>query len=242
MFSPHADASLFRWDRGVAPFVKIGSSVIFDIECPPFDPDCDPFTHPNYEDLESMAYNGSARISSNSWGADVSGAYDMEAQRYDALVRDAQNGTSGNQEYTIVFAAGNSGDFGAGTIGSPGTAKNVITVGAAENVNPFGGADRSGIDDSGANNANDIIGFSSRGPCADERKKPEIVAPGTHVSGWVFQASIIGPPGSGNGQHDTCFDGSSVSGGPVPSIYWPLRQEWYTPHPAQAIRVLGWQV
>ena len=28
---PHADASLFRWGLGVAPFVKLGSSVIFDL-------------------------------------------------------------------------------------------------------------------------------------------------------------------------------------------------------------------
>ena len=225
---PHADASEFRWGLGVAPFVKIGSSVIFDP---------DSFTSPEYEDLESMAYNNGARISSNSWGSDVFGRYDKDAQRYDALVRDAQpdrecslpNCVSkpGNQEYTIVFSAGNSGSS-TGTIGSPGTAKNIITVGAAENVNPFGGADKCKTGDPGANNANDIIGFSSRGPCADGRKKPEIVAPGTHVSGGVFQASIVSPPGSGNGQHGTCFDGTGVCRGPVPSIYWPLSQEWYT--------------
>src|SRR4029450_688310 len=135
---------------------------------------------------------------------------------------DAQKGTSGNQEYTIVLAAGNDGVQGSGTTNSPGTAKNVITVGAAENVNPFGGPQRRAIciptDDSGADNANDISDFSSRGPCADGRKKPEIVAPGTHVSGGVFQASIVAPPGSGNGQHDACFNGRGVSGGPVPSI------------------------
>ena len=82
---------------------------------------------------------------------------------------------------TIVFAAGNAGS-GAQTVGSPGTAKNVITVGAAENVHSHattnGGARRRGIDgcdtpDSEANNANDIATFSSRGPCADRRKKPE---------------------------------------------------------------------
>ncbi len=85
---PHADASLFHYGRGMAPFVKIGSSVIFDFD----------FTFPNYETLERMAYNDSARISSNSWGAAVGGAYNTDSQRYDALVRDADNQTSGNQE------------------------------------------------------------------------------------------------------------------------------------------------
>jgi hypothetical protein len=161
---PHADASLFHYGRGMAPFVKIGSSVIFDPG----------FTFPSYEDLERMAYNDSARISSNSWGSNVFGEYDSDSQRYDALVRDADNQATGNQEYTIVFSAGNQGPGGT-SIGSPGTAKNVITVGAAENVQPFGGADGCGIGDSGADSANDIIFFSSRGPCTDGRKKPEIM-------------------------------------------------------------------
>src|SRR5882724_845999 len=216
---PHADASLFHYGRGMAPFVKIGSSVIFDPNT---------FTFPSYETLERMAYNDSARISSNSWGAAVGGAYNSDSQRYDALVRDADNQATGNQEYTIVFSAGNSGPGGNST-GSPGTAKNVITVGAAENVQPFGGSDRlCGIGDSGADSANDIISFSSRGPCDDQREKPEIMGPGTHDSGGVFQASLANPPGSGNGQHGACFDGSGVCGGPNPSIYWPLGQEWYT--------------
>src|SRR5437660_8544001 len=41
--------------------------------------------------------------------------------------------TAGNQEMVILFAAGNDGP-GPGTIGSPGTAKNIISVGASENV------------------------------------------------------------------------------------------------------------
>jgi subtilisin family serine protease len=215
---PHADASLFHYGRGMAPFVKIGSSVIFDP---------DTFTFPSYENLESMAYNDSARISSNSWGAAVGGAYNSDSQRYDALVRDAQNGTSGNQEYTIVFTSGNSGP-GGNTCGSPGTAKNVITVGAAENVQPFGGADGCGVGDSGADSANDMIAFSSRGPCDDGRKKPEIVGPGTHDSGGVFQASLVNPPGSGNGAAGGCFNASGVCAGPGGSNFWPLGQQWYT--------------
>ncbi|HEY7002581.1 MAG TPA: S8 family serine peptidase, partial [Candidatus Udaeobacter sp.] len=214
---PHADASLFHYGRGMAPFVKIGSSVIFDFG----------FTFPSYETLERMAYNDSARISSNSWGAAVAGQYNTDSQRYDALVRDADNQTSGNQEYTILFTTGNSGPGGT-TCGSPGTAKNVISVGAAENVHPFGGADGCGIADSGADNANDIIFFSSRGPCTDGRKKPEIVGPGTHDTGGVFQASLVSPPGSGNGVADACFNAQGVCGGPNGNNFFPLGQQWYT--------------
>ena len=104
----------------------------------------------------------------------------MDSQSYDRLVRDAQPDTGcvppacistpGNQEYTIVFAAGNGGS-GANTVRPPSTAKNIITVGAAENVQAFGGADGCGTTDAEADSANDIIGFSSRGPASDQRKK-----------------------------------------------------------------------
>jgi subtilisin-like proprotein convertase family protein len=222
---PHSDAAGFRWGLGVMPNVKIGSSVIFDP---------DTFTSPPYETLESQAYRDGARISSNSWGSSDN-TYTTDSQRYDALVRDAQPDSGcalpcvsvpGNQEYVIVFAAGNGGS-GANTVGSPSTGKNLITVGAAENVNPFSGADGCGIADIGADNANDIISFSSRGPTSDGRKKPDIVAPGTHVSGGVAQAALVLPGGSGTGAQLACFDGGGVCGG-VDSIFFPAGQEYYS--------------
>ena len=218
--SPHVDAFGFHYGLGIAPFVKIGGSIIFDTSS---------FTNPNYPNLASRAYRDGVRISSNSWGADTAGAYDVDAQSYDALVRDAQPtgsavAAAGNQQMTFVFAAGNAGS-GTKTVGSPGTAKNVITVGAAENVQAFGGADSSGVADTGADSANDIIDFSSRGPCSDSRAKPDIVAPGTHVSGGVPQATKTM---SGTGTKLSVFDGSGVSGG-VSSIYFPSAgQQFYT--------------
>src|SRR5262249_7984850 len=156
--------------RGLAPFVKIGSSVIFDPN----------YTFPTFKNIESQAYRDTARISSNSWGSPGDNLYDSQAQQYDALVRDAQPDTGrnppdcistpGNQEYSIVFAAGNSGP-GTRTVSSPSTAKNVITVGAAENVNLFGGSDLCGWSDTSADNANDVVSFSGRGPTSDSRIK-----------------------------------------------------------------------
>ena len=218
---PHADASGFRYGLGVAPFVKMGSSVIFDPNS---------FTNPDFEDLESQAYNDGSRISTNSWGAAVGGAYNSDSQRYDALVRDSQPAGStfsvaGNQENVILFAAGNSG-AGANTIGSPATGKNVITIGAAENVHPHGTADGCGVADSGADSANDIIGFSSRGPCDDGRIKPEIMAPGTHVTGGVFQANAVA---TGNGVAAACFNASGVCALPgAGNNFFPVGQQFYT--------------
>ncbi len=231
---PHADASGFRYGLGTAPFVRLGSSVIFDESG---------FTDPDYEDLQSRAYRDGARISSNSWGGGSGGAYNSDSQRYDALVRDAQPTGSavpvaGNQEMVMVFAAGNSGP-GANTVGSPGTGKNVLTVGASENVQSFStanggnndaGEDGSGISDTGANSLNDMIAFSSRGPTDDSRFRPDIVAPGTHVTGGVFQAASPGP----NGTADPCFNAGSVSALPGkgtpgdPDNFFPQGQEFYT--------------
>src|SRR5262249_16696790 len=95
---PHVDADGFRYGLGIAPYVKIGSSVIFDPKH---------FTFPNAVNLESRAYADGARISSNSWGSNASGAYTVDAQAYDALVRDSQPAGSaieqpGNQQMVIV--------------------------------------------------------------------------------------------------------------------------------------------
>ncbi len=138
------------------------------------------------------------------------GAYDVTAQTFDALVRDSQPAggavsTPGNQQMVIVMAAGNEGIDG---LRSPGTAKNVITVGASENVHFLGDFDGCGVDDTGADDADDIADFSSRGPAEDGRMKPDLVAPGTHVSGGVYQAVNPGPTGQAN----ACFDATSVCG------------------------------
>jgi len=232
---PHEDAAGYNYGLGVCPFVKVGSSVIFDTDF---------FTSPDYSDLISRAYRDGARISSDSWGADTFGGYDLDAQEYDFLVRDGQPAgaavsSNGNQQMTIVFAAGNAGPT-AGSVGSPGTAKNIITVGAAENVHSHattnGGNSATGLDgcstpDAEANSADDIASFSSRGPCDDGRRKPEIVAPGTHITGGVAQQNRVV---TGTGDDIACFEGTGVcalpGGGTVGSAsnFFPLGQQFYS--------------
>lgn len=222
--APHVDGAGYHYGLGIAPFVRVGSSVIFDPST---------FTNPRYEDLLARAYRDGMRISSNSWGANTN-LYTSDSQRYDALVRDAQPAASavpsaGNQEMVIVFAAGNAGSS-ARSLGSPGTAKNVITVGGTEGVQPFGAADRCGIGDPFADAFDDIATFSSRGPTSDERRKPDLVAPATHVSGGVAQApgQRTQPPASPLGQASSCFVASGVCAGPGTSAYFPVGQQWYT--------------
>lgn len=88
-------------------------------------------------DLKTMyqqAYNAGARIHSNSWGSAVAGDYTLDSANTDSFVWT-------NRDMVITFSAGNSGvDANSNgvvdndSIGSPATAKNVITVGASENV------------------------------------------------------------------------------------------------------------
>lgn len=154
------------------------------------------------QDISKMfldAYNDGARIHTNSWGSPRNpGAYDQFAQTVDQFMWDYP-------EMLIMFAAGNSGTdannngrVDEDSIGSPATAKNVMSVGASENLVSDGGIQRKVGDlkkqdgsplfsaepiksDYLSNNVNGIAAFSSRGPTDDRRMKPDVVAPGANI-------------------------------------------------------------
>ena len=180
--SAFEDANGFNYGLGIAPWARVGVTAIFGNSA----------SSPAV--WENTAYGQGARISSNSWGFINLFRYDTNAQEVDRVVRDAQSGVAGNQQMIVVFAAGNDGS-GANTVSSPGTAKNVISVGASENFRQTG-SDGCGIGNTGADSANDIISFSSRGPVnsagGDGRVKPDIVAPGTHIEAGVPQSNYDG--------------------------------------------------
>src|SRR5207244_4162410 len=107
---------------GVCPFVQLGNTKVFN------NGGGAGFTSGTSTRI-SAAYASGARVGSNSWGTS-SNSYLTDAQTHDKRVRDAQTGTAGNQEFSIVFAAGNGGSA-ANTVGSPSTAKNILCVGAS---------------------------------------------------------------------------------------------------------------
>ncbi|GEM_PF-716667 len=233
--SPYEDASGYNRGLGVCPFANLGNTKVFD--------DAGDWAPTDEQELQyiSSNYNKGVRISSDSWGMPGDGVYDVYAQNYDTVTRDAQPGVAGNQECLFVFAAGNDGPTST-TIGAPGTAKNIISVGAAENYNMFG-TDGCAVDDTGADNANDIIDFSSRGPCVDQRKKPDIVAPGTHVQGAAsFYSGYTGngvcdkyqPAGQTNyaASSGTSHSTPAVAGGCALVRQHFINQGWTVPSPA----------
>ncbi len=92
---------------------------------------------------------------------------------------------------TVVVAAGNDGllGFGEGTIGSPGTARKAITVGASDK------SDR-------------IAGFSSIGPVrwrGETIVKPDVTAPGVSICAARYDSAFI----DFNGNVPYCLAGST---------------------------------
>ncbi|MEA3335206.1 MAG: S8 family peptidase [Chloroflexota bacterium] len=78
------------------------------------------------------------------------------------------------QGVVVCAAAGNAGPF-PGTVGSPGCARRVITIGATDD------------DDQ-------ITGFSSRGPTRDGRIKPDICFPGNAIVAARAEGTSMGEP------------------------------------------------
>lgn len=152
---------------------------------------------PKLADLFQKAYDNGARIHTNSWGTPMNvGQYEAMAQQVDEFI-------AKHPDTLILYAAGNSGKDGnkdgridPGSLGPPSTAKNCLTVGASENLVANGGIQkplkemRTGLESwpveplassKLSDNPGGLAAFSSRGPTADGRTKPEIVAPGTNV-------------------------------------------------------------
>jgi hypothetical protein len=113
-----------------------------------------------------QALSAGARVHSNSYGASTGGEYTGDDAIADRFLFE-------HEEMAIFFSAGNSGS-GANTIGSPGNAKNVVTVGRV-----------------GHGNSTTISASSSRGPTDDGRKKPDIMAPGSATISALGDASHV---------------------------------------------------
>ncbi len=150
--------------------------------------------------LQEAAALTNALVDNNSWNYGNASSYDIAAASYDAAVRDAIPEKTGPQPMLFVFSAGNDGngdDTGVSgdpeSILSPGTAKNVITVGAIEenrNITNKMALDAGGTDQpflGSTDSSNEVAAFSSRGNVGigiegdAGRFKPDVVAPGTMI-------------------------------------------------------------
>lgn len=147
----------------------------------------------------TTAYANGARIHSNSWGGSCCflgllclAQLGLCDPSYDEFAHDADAAMWEFPDLLIAIAAGNNGTCCAsvgGAVGTPGLAKNALTVGA-----------------SGAGAGGDhAASFSSRGPIFDRRTKPDVMAQGD----GIVSAASDGSDGSSCG---TCtMSGTSMA-------------------------------
>lgn len=194
--------------RGMAPLANLYVQPI-DIVTGPLKQDTE---------MQQVGASNGVFVSNNSWGYLGAFDYTFAAAIWDAAVRDAVPGQEGSQAQTYVFAGGNSGfgdDDGEGgfadSITAPATAKNVITVGAIEQLRNI----TNEIVIGGVTNVpfalmtdsdNQVASFSARGNVGTGiegpfgRFKPDVVAPGVFVvsaraNGWSDNLNLQYFPG-----------------------------------------------
>lgn len=155
--------------------------------------------------LFQEAYDNGVRIHNNSWGA-------FTFARYAGTSIDVDRFVHSHPDMLVVIAAGNDGIgiprvAGAAMsatqgfvdwpcVAAPATAKNGLAVGASRSPRTSGGLaqltwkdawpDRYPhppiADELISSKDNCLAAFSSRGPCDDQRHKPDVVAPGTDIA------------------------------------------------------------
>lgn len=205
------DSLFYNYGIGVAPRANIVSI---------------PRNRNGYTGTDADVYNDSvltpgpngagAYISNNSWGNGTnSNVYSNTVEgAFDGYVQDASE-DPGIDPITLVFSAGNAGNDG---LTRPKVAKNIISVGNSEGL-------RSDLAGSNADNMDDIAADSSRGPAADGRIKPDIVAPGTAITGGRSGTDSL----SGNiGTFHRWSSGTSHSAAHVTGLAALFAQYWYT--------------
>jgi len=166
-----------------------------------------------------------AYIHSNSWGSESRGAYGDTDSDYDSVVRDAGDG----EPMVITVSAGNAGEGpDYQSTGSPGNAKNVITIGASEAYYPGWAED---TDDYEADPDRTAV-FSSRGWTEDGRVKPDVMAPGMYVISTYYDEDDPERDDAYAGMGGTSMSNPAVAGAAGVIVEWYEDNYGVRPSPA----------
>lgn len=196
-------------------------------------------------DLFEEAYQRGARIHNNSWGADTVSTYTANSEEVDEFVADHRDMliviAAGNEGQGVTLLNANQGFVDWLSIGSPATAKNALTVGASRSDRTSGGYSRLTwgsawpasfpfapiSSESISGDAQEIAGFSSRGPSDDRRIKPDVVAPGTDI---LSCKSRLAPNRSFWGHHtnqDYAYNGGTSMAAPLVAGCAAIVRQYY---------------
>lgn len=125
-----------------------------------------------YSGLFLVLYSSGARVMSMSWGS-TSNGYTAQARFIDQFMWDYP-------DTLIIYAAGNSGESGFNTVGSPATNKNGIAACASMNDEQSWNAQGKVSTKETSLSKHGLAQFSSKGPTSDGRLKPEICSIGLY--------------------------------------------------------------
>jgi hypothetical protein len=152
--------------------------------------------------LFQQAYTQGARLHTNSYG-DQEDTFPQN--NYTAASQDVDEFMWNHKDFQIFFAAGNSGP-GNGSVGSPSTAKNVLSVGATQH----------------ASSAESMAFFSSCGPTDDNRIKPDLTIPGENVVSARNDFNV-----TTNNCGEATLSGTSMAS-PAAAGFGALARQYYT--------------
>ena len=180
-------------------------------------------------------YGLGARIHSDSWGSAVAGEYTADSMTTDEFIWD-------HPDLLAAYAAGNEGIdqnrdgvVDLASLDAPGSAKNALTVGASESGRVPGTGGYTGrsygsawfadypvaplssdyISSSPPGEPQGMAAYSSRGPTADGRTKPDLVAPGTDIVSVRSRASSATGWGVLAANTNYCFMGGTSMATPL---------------------------
>lgn len=195
-------------------------------------------SRPGFDQVTRDALQAGASGWNASWtdGGGAGVGYVANAALFDALTRDGDRETDGEQPFTLVFSAGNSGGP-QHKITSPKELKNGIVVASSRSHR--------------AGDVDTISSFSSRGPARDGRIVPTLTAPGESVVSARASTGVLcsaptrvadAPPVDGLTLYSGCSGTSMASpqvAGAVALVHqWWKREHGTAPSPAMVRALL----